>query len=350
MPKYSLGEIAGKVDGQVKGDPDVIITGVAGLEEAKEGDISFLANRRYHNRIASSNAVAVIVGEGNGAVPDDKNYLIVPNPYLTFLLTVELFHPQNEDFTPSIHPTAVIDPSAEVGSRVYIGPLAVVEKGARIGDDVILQARSYVGARAVIGEKTRVMPNSTVLHDVKVGRRCLLQSGCVLGGDGFGFVCDNTGQQQKIPQVAGLEIGDDVEIGSNTTIDRGTLSPTRIGNGVKCDNLVHIAHNVEIGDNSLVIAQVGISGSTKVGSSVILAGQAGIGGHLTIGDKVKVGAQAGVTKSVADGAEISGYPARPHHEALRAQASISRVPALIDQIRELQRRVQELEGEKKQTD
>lgn len=346
MPKYSLGEIACKVNGEVQGDPEVLITGVAGLEEAKDGDISFVANRRYHNRIASTRAAAVIVGEGNGAVPKDKNCLIVPNPYLTFLLTVEMFHPQNSDFPPSVHPTAVVDPAAEIGKRVFIGPLAVVGKGAKVGDDVILQARSYVGERAEIGANTRVMPGAIVLHDVKVGKRCLLQSGCVLGGDGFGFVCDNKGVQQKIPQVSGLIIGDDVEIGANTTVDRGTLSPTRIGNGVKCDNLVHVAHNVEIGDNSLVIAQVGISGSTKIGKNVIMAGQAGIGGHLVIGDRVKIGAQAGVTKSVPEGSEISGYPARPHSESLRSQAFIGRVPKLFQQFRELLDRVKKLENNK----
>ncbi|MFH1071481.1 MAG: UDP-3-O-(3-hydroxymyristoyl)glucosamine N-acyltransferase [Candidatus Glassbacteria bacterium] len=343
MPKYSLGEIAEKINGRVKGDPNVIITGVAGLEEAKVGEISFVANRKYYNRVATTRATAVIVGEGNGAVPDNKNYLVVTNPYLSFLFTVELFHPQKDSFAPSIHPTAVVDPTAEIGERVYIGPLAVVGAGSRIGNDVILQGRSYVGERAVIGDKTRVMPGAIVLNDVQVGKRCLLQSGSVLGGDGFGFVCDNRGVQQKIPQVSGLIVGDDVEIGANTTIDRGTLSPTRIGNGVKCDNLVHIAHNVEIGDNTLVVAQVGISGSTKVGSSVILAGQAGIGGHLNIGDKVKVGAQAGVTKSVPAGIEISGYPARPHSEALRSQASMSRLPKLFKQIKELLSRVEALE-------
>ena len=263
---------------------------------------------------------------------------------MCFRLTVELLHPQHSNFTPSIHPTAVVDPSAQIGERVFIGPLAVVGAGSRIGNDVILQARSYVGERAVIGDNTRVMPGAIVLEGVKVGKRCLLQSGCVLGGDGFGFVCDNRGVQQKIPQVSGLILGDDVEVGANTTIDRGTLAPTRIGNGVKCDNLVHIAHNVEIGDNTLVIAQVGISGSTKVGSSVILAGQAGVGGHLTIGDRVKVGAQAGVTKSVLPSMEVSGYPARPHNEALRSQAFLSRLPKLFSQIKELLARVKALEN------
>lgn len=349
MPKFTLGEIAKKINGRVKGDSNVIITGVAGLEEAKDGDISFVANRRYLNRIASTKATAVIVGEDNGAIPDDKNYLVVENPYLSFLMTVELFYPQNNNFTPGIHPTAVIDPTAEIGERVYIGALVVVDTGSKIGNDVILQARSYVGERVVIGDNTRVMPGVIVLDDVVIGKRCLFQSGCVLGSDGFGFVCDNKGIQQKIPQVSGLIIGDDVEIGANCTIDRGTLSPTCIGNGVKCDNLVHLAHNVEIGDNSLVVAQVGISGSTKIGKSVVLAGQAGIGGHLRIGDRVKVGAQAGVTKSVPEGMEISGYPARPHGEALRSQALLSRLPKVIQQIKDLLNRVNKLEEKNSRT-
>jgi len=201
------------------------------------------------------------------------------------------------------------------------------------------------GAADTAGWKPAFGRRRPLCARLSTGHRLCDEAACALqlGGDGFGFVCDNRGIQQKIPQVSGLVIGDDVEIGSNTTVDRGTLSPTRIGNGVKCDNLVHIAHNVEIGDNSLVIAQVGISGSTKVGRNVIMAGQAGIGGHLKIGDRVKIGAQAGVTKSVPEGLEISGYPARPHSESLRSQAAVSRVPKLFKQFKELLERVKKLE-------
>ncbi|MBN2289562.1 MAG: UDP-3-O-(3-hydroxymyristoyl)glucosamine N-acyltransferase, partial [Candidatus Glassbacteria bacterium] len=277
MPKYSLGEIAEKINGRVRGDPDILIFGVAGLEDAKEGEISFLANPKYLSRLFTTRAAAVIIGQKNGAVPENKNYLVVENPYFTFLRTVELFYPPERTFVPGVHPMSAVDPTAEVGKRVYIGPFVVVGAHARIGDDVVLQARSYVGVHSSIGDGTRLMPGAIVLDNVVIGKRCLLQSGCVLGGDGFGFVCDKKGQQQKIPQVSGLVVGDDVEVGTNTTIDRGTLAPTRIGNGVKFDNLVHIAHNVEIGDNTLVVAQVGVSGSTKIGSSVILAGQAGLG-------------------------------------------------------------------------
>jgi len=343
LPKYSLGEIAKKINGRVKGDPSVVISGVAGLEEAKEGDISFLANPKYLSCLFTTKATAIIIGQKNGAVPEEKNYLVVENPYLTFLRTVELFHPAERTFTPGVHPLSAVDPSVTLGERVYIGPFVVVGADASIGDDVVLQARSYVGANSKIGQGTRLMPGAIVLDNVTVGKRCLLQSGCVLGGDGFGFVCDKKGQQRKIPQVSGLVIGDDVEVGANTTIDRGTLAPTRIGNGVKFDNLVHIAHNVEIGDNTLVVAQVGVSGSTKIGSSVILAGQAGLGGHITVGDGAKIGAQAGVTKSVPAGVEASGYPARPHIEALRVQASLSRLPQLLRQIKDLVFRVSKLE-------
>ena len=344
MPKYSLDEIAKKISGRVRGDPNVLISGVAGLEEAKEGDISFLANLKYLSRLCTTKAAAIIISRKNGAVPEEKNYLVVENPYMTFLRVVELFHPAAErTFTPRVHPMSAVDPSVELGKRVYIGPFVVVEANSRIADDVILQARSYVGANSSIGQGSRLMPGAIVLDNVTVGKRCLLQSGCVLGSDGFGFVCDKKGQQQKIPQVSGLVIGDDVEVGANTTIDRGTLAPTRIGNGVKFDNLVHIAHNVEIGDNTMVVAQVGISGSTKIGSSVILAGQAGLGGHLTIGDWAKIGAQAGVTKSVPAGKEVSGYPARPHAEALRAQASLTRLPQLLRQFKDLVYRVIRLE-------
>jgi UDP-3-O-[3-hydroxymyristoyl] glucosamine N-acyltransferase len=343
LPKYSLGEIAKKINGQVRGDPDVEISGVAGLEDAKQGDISFLANPKYLGHLSTTRATAVIIGQKNGSAPEEQNYLVVENPYLTFLRTVQLFYPTERTFKHGIHPMSAVDPSAEIGERVYIGPFVVVGVNARIGNDVVLQARSYVGSHSLIGDGTRLMPGAVVLDSVVVGRRCLLQSGCVLGGDGFGFVCDKEGQQQKIPQVSGLVVGDDVEIGANTTIDRGTLAPTKIGNGVKFDNLVHIAHNVEIGDNTLVVAQVGVSGSTKIGSSVTLAGQSGVGGHITVGDEVRVGAQAGVTKSIPPKTAVSGYPARPHAEALRAQASLSRLPNLLRQIKNLVQRVGKLE-------
>jgi len=343
LPEIRLEELAKKLHGRVKGDPAVIIKGVAGLEEAKEGDISFVANPRYHNWLSKTQATAVIIGESNGAVQENKNYIIVENPYLCFMKTVELFYPPKSVFKPGIHSTAVVDPTAKIGERVHIGPLVVVGTNSRIGNDVVLEARSYVGDRVVIGDKTRVMPGATILEDVTIGKRCLLQSGCVLGGDGFGFVCDRKGVQKKIPQVSGLVIGDDVEVGANTTIDRGTLSPTRIGNGVKFDNLVHVAHNVEIGDNTLVIAQVGISGSTKIGSSVILGGQVGIAGHLQIGDRAKIGAKTGITKSVPSGVELSGHHGRPITEALRAEASLHRLPKVFQQIRELMRKVKEIE-------
>ena len=347
MPNYCLGELAEKVHGRVEGNPEIEISGVAGLEDAREGDISFLANPKYLKRIASTRAAAVIIGNKNGNVPSEMNYLVVENPYYSFLQTVELFHPQKRPFEEDVHPLAFVDPSAVLGAGVYVGPFVYIGAESRVGDNVILEARSYVGTGSSIGESTHLMPGATVLDRVQIGSRCLLQSGCVLGSDGFGFVCDSKGRQNKIPQVSGLVIGDDVEIGANTAIDRGTLAPTKIGNGVKFDNLVHVAHNVEIGDNSLIVAQVGISGSTKVGSSVIIAGQAGISGHIKIGSGVMVGAQAGVTKSLPENSKVSGYPARDHNDALRAQASFFKLPELFKQFKEILARVARLEDKLK---
>lgn len=337
-----LDKLAKILNGVVVGDGSVQITGVAGIKEAREGDITFLVNPKYESYVATTKASAVIVANDHKTIP--KPLIQIENPYLAFLKAVRLFRAETQKVDAGIHPTSVIGKDVRLGERVAIGPFVVIEDDADVGDDVVVMALSYVGARSRIGKGTFVYPNVTIREDVNVGERVIIHSGAVLGSDGFGFARDGEAYQ-KIPQVGNVEIGDDVEIGANVTIDRATTGTTSIGCGTKIDNLVQIAHNVAVGENCIIVAQVGISGSTEVGKNVTLAGQVGIVGHIKIGDNAMVGSQAGVTKSVPPGARVSGYPAAPHEAAKRLHASLKRLPQLIKQFRELEKRVDALEKE-----
>jgi len=271
--------------------------------------------------------------------------LRIDDPYLSFLRILKLFHPDVPARSRGVHPSSVVDPAAHLGENVAVGALCVVEAGARLEDGVTLAPAVFVGAGSTIGRDSYLHPNVTVREGVTLGERVIVHSGTVLGADGFGYL-SRSGTHEKIPQIGRLVIEDDVEIGANVTVDRATLGETRIGRGVKIDNLVHIAHNVTVGEHSLLVAQVGISGSTRVGKHATLAGQVGIAGHITVGDGAMVGAQAGVTKTVPPGSRVSGYPAMDHDRARRLHAYYRRLPFLFEEIRRLQDRVQELEREK----
>lgn len=337
-----LDELAKILNGIVVGDGSIEITGVAGIKEAKEGDITFLVNPKYESYAATTRASAVIVANDHKKIL--KPIIQIENPYLAFLKAVRLFRADTQRVDSGIHTTAVIGRNVKLGKGISIGPCVVVDHDADLGDDVVVMALSYVGTRSKIGKGTFVYPNVTIREDVVVGERVIIHSGAVLGSDGFGFARDGEAYQ-KIPQVGNVEIGDDVEIGANVTIDRATIGTTLIGRGTKIDNLVQIAHNVVVGENCIIVAQVGISGSTEVGKNVTLAGQVGIVGHIKIGDNAMVGSQAGVTKSVPAGTRVSGYPAAPHEIAKRLHASLKRLPQLIKQFKELEKRVRDLEKE-----
>ncbi len=337
-----LSEIATLLDGSVRGDGDVVITGVQGIEEAGEGDLSFVSNPKYQKKIATTRASAVIVArppEGS-----DRNFLIVKDPYRALAEVLALFYPE-EPPAPGIDSRAVVEEGALVDPTATLLPGVYVGRGARIGRGVILHPGTYIGPDAVIGEDSILYPNVTVYRRSLIGKRVILHAGVVVGSDGFGF--GNPGRDNfKVPQVGYVQIDDDVEIGANTTIDRGTLGKTWIQRGVKIDNLVQIAHNVVIGENSVIVAQVGISGSTKLGRSVILGGQAGIVGHITIGDGVMIAAQSGVMKDIPPGQIVSGSPTMPHQEFLRRQVHLSKIAELRSTVSELLKRVDELEKKK----
>ena len=341
--KVTLEAVAKAIDGTVVGDGSVEITGVAGIREAREGDLTFLANPRYESYLDQTQASAIIVSENHRSI--GKPLIQNPNPYLAFLKAIRLFAGEAERPCAGVHPTAVVSEEAYVAQDASIGPYVVIERGASIGARAIVHAGCYVGACARLGDEILLYPNVTVREECVLGDRVIVHSGTVVGSDGFGFVRDGD-VYRKLPQVGNVVVEDDVEIGANVTIDRATTGTTRIGAGSKIDNLVQIAHNVQVGENCIIVAQVGISGSTVLGDHVVLAGQVGIVGHIEIGDGASVGAQSGVSKSVKAGERMFGYPAMPLRQAKRIEASIRNLPELIQTVRRLKRRVDELEGSK----
>lgn len=336
--RKSLAEIASLVNGRVVGDQDVWISGVSGLQEAKADDLTFIAEDKYLPWVKKSRARALIVGKE--VTFPGKTVVQVDNPSLAFIQVVELF--QVEEKPSGIHPAAVVDPSAQLGQEVAVGPCAVIERGAHIGDRTVIHAGAYVGRQSVIGREGVVYPNVTIGDRVRIGDRVVIHSGSVIGSDGFGFLSVN-GEHKKIPQIGIVEIEDDVEIGANVTVDRARFDKTVIGRGTKIDNLVQIAHNVILGKHCLIISQVGVSGSTVVEDGVILAGQVGVVGHITIGRKAVVAGRSGVTKSIKPGQIVMGFPAKPRAKELKIQAALHRLPTYLQEIKALKKRVEQLE-------
>jgi UDP-3-O-[3-hydroxymyristoyl] glucosamine N-acyltransferase len=343
-PRFSLtlAKIAKIVEGEIAGDSNTLITGISGIKEAQPGDITFVANKKYLPLMRTTRASAIITSyEINGS---DKPLVKTDNPSLAFAKLVSCFALPEEKSEPGIHPTAVIGKDVKIGRDVSIKPYAVVSDGVKIGDNTIISANVFVGKYTIIGEKTLIYPHVVIRERITIGSRVIIHSGTIIGSDGFGFATVK-GVHRKIPQVGTVVIGDDVEIGANVTIDRARFGKTHIKQGTKIDNLVQIAHNVEIGENSIIVAQSGISGSTVVGRGVILAGQSGIVGHITIGDNAIVAAQAGVTKSVPANERVSGYPARSHSIAKRINACVQRLPKLYKRFHELEEKIRNLEEE-----
>ncbi len=335
-----LAEIAERIGGKLKGKGDIEIEGVAGLQEAKAGQISFLASPKYKQFLESTQAAAVILplaDENNLKIPS----ILHPNPYYAFARAVKLFYPEKRKYPAGVHPTAVIGKQVKLGQNVYVGPYCVIEDQVKINDNCTIQAGSFLGQKSQLAEEVYLYPRVTIYHDCVIGQSVIIHSGAVIGSDGFGFAFDQ-GKYHKIPQIGKVVIEDEVEIGANCTIDRAALGTTRIGRGTKIDNLVHIGHSVEIGENSILVAQVGIGGSTKIGRQVTLAGQAGLVGHIDIGDFVTVGAQGGVTKSIPAHTTVSGYPAREHRKAKRIEACLSNLPGYVERIKELEKEIAKL--------
>ena len=336
----SLQEIARLIDGEVIGDEMIRISGINALDAAGPGEISFLTSSRYQDRLSNTLASAVILQEKTSLY--DGAQVIVADPKRAYPKVASLFAPDIPRF-PGVSEQASCHGTCRIGKRVSIYPNVFVGEDAEIGDESILFPGVYVGNRVRIGRKTVLYPNVTVLDDCQIGNEVIIHAGTVIGSDGFGFVQEG-GHSMKIPQLGIVHIDDQVEIGANNCIDRAAFGKTWIQRGVKTDNLVQIAHNVIIGEDSIIVAQAGISGSTTLGKGVILAGQAGLVGHITVGDGAIVAAQAGVTKSVSRGTKVSGYPAKPHRIAKRVNACVQRLPEMYRKIKELEEKIKHLEA------
>ena len=333
-PVFSLGQLAERLGANVSGDLTLQVRGLAALQDAGPGQLSFLANPQYRKYLATTQATAVLLTAAD-AQGFSGNALVVSNPYLAYGQLSHLFD-RKPLASAGIHPSAVIAADAQIDPTASIGPGVVIESGVQISAGVTLGAHCVIGARSQIGEGGWLAPRVTLYHDVRIGRRVVIQSGAVVGGEGFGFA-NEKGVWQKIAQIGGVTIGDDVEIGANTTIDRGALADTIIGNGVKLDNQIMIAHNVQVGDHTAMAGCVGISGSTKIGKHCMIAGGVGMVGHIEVCDNVFVTGMTMVTRSISEpGAYSSGTAMQP---AADWKKSVARLRQLDD----FARRVQQLE-------
>jgi len=338
--RLTLQELCTIVGGELVGDPRVVITGISGIKEARQGDIAFLANPKYSHLMKSTDASAVITSYD--VVDSEKPLIRTENPSFAFAKVVELAAPNQIHHPQGVHPCAVISDTARLGENVGVGAYAIIEDGVTVGDNTVIYGGCYIGHHTKIDSHSIIYPNVSIRERIEIGNRVIIHSGTVIGSDGFGFAAVK-GVQKKIPQIGTVVIEDDVEIGANVTIDRARFDKTVIGKGTKIDNLVQIAHNVIVGEDCIIIAQAGVSGSTTLGKGVILAGQAGLVGHIRIGDGAIAAAQAGVTKSVPAHTKVSGYPAKTHEVAKRVNACVQRLPELYKKIKELEKKIQDLE-------
>jgi UDP-3-O-[3-hydroxymyristoyl] glucosamine N-acyltransferase len=327
-------DIADLVGGELRGDPEARVGGVAPLSRATATELSFLGDARYAPALTTSSAGVILVtrelAESQGKV---GSRIIVAKPQQALLTLIPRFYPVDEKEA-AIHSTARIGRGAQIGKDVSLDEYAVVGDHAVIGDGVRIGAHSVVGPRVKIGAHSNIFPHVTLYPGAELGERVALHSGARVASDGFGYVSDGT-THAKIPHIGRCIIGDDVEIGANTTVDRGSIDDTVIGAGTKIDNLVQIGHNVKIGQLCLIMAQVGIAGSAQIGDGCVLAGQAGLGGHIVIGAGARIGGQSGVFGDVPAGESWSGYPARPHRESLRATGALFKLAGMIKQIEKL---------------
>ena len=340
--KWTLSQVAEIIGAEIDGEENILVHAISKIEEGFEGSISFLANPKYTPYIYQTSASAVIVSKDfEPSQPVKASLLRVEDPYSAFTLLLKKYNELSSSSKTGIDSQAFVSSSATIGEGVYIGPFSYIGEGANIGNNVKIYPFSYIGDRVSIGEASSINAHVTIYHDCIIGSNCILHAGCVIGSDGFGFAPKPDGSFEKIPQTGNVELGDFVEVGANATLDRATLGSTIVRKGVKLDNLVQVAHNVEIGENSVIAAQSGIAGSTKLGKYVMIGGQVGIVGHLKIADQTKIDAQSGVNRSIKEpGQAFRGSPIQPFRQQLKSEV-------LFRKLEELQKRIQQLENAQK---
>jgi UDP-3-O-[3-hydroxymyristoyl] glucosamine N-acyltransferase len=332
--RLTLSQIADLVGGAVHGDGALVVEGAAGLAEATEKDITFLGNAKYTSLLKTTRAAAVL------APPDvdlaGRPAVVLKNPPYGWAKILEIIAGEKTKRPAGVHPTAVVAPGAKVAPGASLGAHVVVEEGASVGEGTVVYAHGYIGRGSRVGAGCLLHPRVTILDGVSVGDRCILHSGVVIGSDGFGFTF-HQGRHYKIPQVGGVDIGDDVEIQANSTVDRAAAGVTRIGRGTKIDNLVQVAHNVEIGEHCLIVALTGIAGSVKIGNYATLAAQVGVAGHLTIGEGAIIGARGGVSHDIGPKEVVWGVPAQPLKKELKMQAAMRKLPEVLEELKKFKK-------------
>ncbi len=335
----TVNEVAALVGGRVDGDGSVAVHGLAKIEEAQPGNLSFIANPRYHKFIETTQASAVLVEE---AFPQSDKVLIrCGNPYFCFLKLAQHFYKQAPQVATGIHKTAIIEENCILGKNLAVGACAVIGANCTIGDNAVIFPGVVIGSNVQVGANTIIYANVSIRESCRIGNNVIIHCGAVIGADGFGFAFEG-GKFHKLPQMGIVVLEDDVEIGANTTIDRATMGETIVKKGAKIDNLVQIAHNDSIGEHTVIAAQAGISGSTKIGNYVRIGGQAGLVGHIEVGNNAAIGAQGGVTKSVSENSFVTGYPARPHITAKREEASLARLPEMIKEFKKIRSQIEKI--------
>lgn len=345
---FSATQIASLINGSVEGDSDAKVHSFNKIEVAGEGQLAFLANPKYEDYLYTTRASIIIINQSQQLKEKINSTLIrVPDAYSAFAALLAKYQEIMEQQLTGIQENAHVAATATIGKDVFIGSYAYVSERTEIGNRVKLYPHSFVGEKVSIGEGTIIHPSVTIYHGCKIGRNVIIHAGAVIGSDGFGFAPQQDGTYSKIPQIGNVVIEDNVEIGANSTIDRATIGSTIIRKGAKIDNLVHLAHNVEVGQHTAIAAQSGVSGSTKIGNHVMIGGQAGIVGHITIADGARINAQSGVSKSIKQPkAAVTGSPAYDYTSALRSQAISRKLPDLEKRIQELEFLVKQLTAEK----
>lgn len=346
--KFSAEQIAGIIEGEIIGDPNVEVSALSKIEEGKEGTLSFLSNPKYEEYIYTTRASICIVNDTfspSQTLPDSLTIIKVPDAYSCFAKLLEFYDTMRKE-QPRIETPSFIDESATVGESVYIGAFAYIGRNVKIGNNVAIYPNVNISDNVVIGDNTTIYPGATIYRDCVIGKNCQIHSGAVIGADGFGFAPDEKGEFQKIPQIGNVVLEDFVDIGANSTIDRATMGSTVIRKGSKIDNLVQIGHNVEVGTNSAMAAQVGVAGSTKIGNNVLIGGQVGFAGHLKVGDRVMIAAQSGVGGDVKDGSVIMGSPAFDNKEYKKSYLGFRRLPMILTRLQKLEDKIKELTKDK----